>query len=224
MRIDDLASLPSDVALKADLLIIGAGPAGLTLARELGGSGINVIVCESGTVGDHQKYHDLNQVEITPDDHFDPCSPVRVKFFTGTNPVWTPDVEPYGARIRAYGGSTAYWGGKAATFDENDFSQRDWVPHSGWPLYRSEIARYFDRAGAMINIGPNIYDDHLWPLLGKPKPEPRLDDEKLRTTFWQFSRSHKQRTDIVRFERDHREIPGDNLRTITNATVTRIDL
>lgn len=224
VKIDDLSTLPANENLEADIIIVGAGPAGLSIARELGGSSLRVLVCESGVVGRHEDYYHLNQVEAQTGAMFDPKSPLRMEFFTNTNPVWNPDVEPFGSRIRGYGGSTAYWGGKAATFDENDFKKRDWVSHSGWPVSLTEVSEYFDRAGAIISIGPNVYDDRLWSMLGKDKPEPRLSDDNLKSTFWQFSRSSMAKTDIVRFARDHAEIPGDNLRTITNATVTRIDL
>jgi choline dehydrogenase-like flavoprotein len=224
MKIENLASLPAGGEIEADIIIIGAGPAGLSIARELGGTDVRVIVCESGVLGQHEKYYHLNKVEAKTDQYFDPKSPFRMTFFTNGNPVWNPETEPYGSRVRGYGGSTAFWGGKAAVFDENDFKKREWVPYSGWPIALSDVSPYFDRAGDLVNLGPHVYNDDLWPMLGKRKPEPHLDTGRLKTTFWQYSRSRINKMDIVRFHRDHVNIEGDNLTTLLNATVTRIDL
>ena len=37
----------NDTTLKADVLIIGAGPVGLTLAMDLASRGVSVIICET---------------------------------------------------------------------------------------------------------------------------------------------------------------------------------
>ncbi len=37
-------------------------------------------------------------------------------------------------RVRAIGGTSRIWGGRAIPFDPIDFEKRDWVPGSGWPL------------------------------------------------------------------------------------------
>ena len=44
----EAASLPADTELSADVCIIGAGPAGLTVAQQLVSSGLDVVVLESG--------------------------------------------------------------------------------------------------------------------------------------------------------------------------------
>ena len=48
MPLMDLQDLPPDQAFQADLVIIGAGVAGLILADALRGSGLNVDVLEVG--------------------------------------------------------------------------------------------------------------------------------------------------------------------------------
>ena len=44
----DLDELPDGHVLLADLAIVGAGAAGITLARELAGTGHRVLLLESG--------------------------------------------------------------------------------------------------------------------------------------------------------------------------------
>ena len=47
----DARTLPDGTRLEADLCVIGAGAAGITLARELGGGTLRVAVLESGGDG-----------------------------------------------------------------------------------------------------------------------------------------------------------------------------
>ena len=46
--IEDLRSLPDDLELEADIVVIGGGVAGVTLGCELAGSRLSVIIAESG--------------------------------------------------------------------------------------------------------------------------------------------------------------------------------
>jgi choline dehydrogenase-like flavoprotein len=224
MHIEDLASLPDDQVLDADLIIIGAGMAGLTLAREFAGGDLRVLMVESGILELDDRYRELNRVESEANAYFEPLDSFRRKYHSNNCPVWDPEIEAYGMRLRAFGGSSAYWGGKVATFDRIDFARRDWVPNSGWPLPYDELSPYFLRAGEVLNLGPNVYDDGLWPLLGKAEFSPPIDPARLRTTFWQFARSRIDKLDMVRFGKEYRKFPAPNVRVLINATVTRIDL
>lgn len=46
----DVRSLPSDEVLKAQVCIVGAGPVGLTIAREFANQNFQVYILESGGV------------------------------------------------------------------------------------------------------------------------------------------------------------------------------
>ncbi len=100
--------------------IVGAGPAGMTLAREL--SNINsVLLIESGGFEANADVQALYTGEC-----------VGIKYpLTDT-------------RARQFGGSSALWAGYCAIFDPHDFLQRDWVPTSGWPFARSLENRLCD--------------------------------------------------------------------------------
>ena len=224
MKIRELGSLPAGQTVDADVVIIGGGMAGLTLATELRGAGVRILILESGILGLDDRYQELNRVECIGDDHFDPHSAFRRKYHGANCPVWDPEIEPYGMRLRAFGGSSAYWGGKVTTFDAVDFTAREWAPGTGWPISREELAPYFDRVTPYLNLGPNIYDDRLWPLLGKAPFEPAIDPAKLRTTFWQFARSRVDKLDMVRFGKEYLEVDNPDTDVLIDATVTRIDL
>ena len=57
------------------------------------------------------------------------------------------------------GGSSNHWGGFCRPLDEIDFQTRDWLAHSGWPFPRAMIEPYFQRAQALCEAGPWIYDN-----------------------------------------------------------------
>ena len=48
MQIANLDSLYADSTIETDLVIVGGGPAGLTIAREFFGTSARVLVLESG--------------------------------------------------------------------------------------------------------------------------------------------------------------------------------
>jgi choline dehydrogenase-like flavoprotein len=108
-------------------------------------------------------------------------------------------------------------------FEDIDFAERDWVPYSGWPFRRENLAPYFDRAAKVLNLGPNSYDEKVWDLVGMARPTTELDDRILKSWFWQFARSRVNHRDIMRFGPEFITFCSPNVRVILNATVTRID-
>lgn len=64
MQIDDLKQSSLPARFDADLAIIGGGPAGLTIARELFGHRTRVLVLESGGMAEEPGGSLLNAVEI----------------------------------------------------------------------------------------------------------------------------------------------------------------
>jgi choline dehydrogenase-like flavoprotein len=222
MEIADLASFDANSFFDADLAIVGGGPAGLTIAREFFGTSTQVLVLESGLLDETPGHAALNAVESVGEPHSDAQKQKRVAFHGASSPTWSQDSQPYGVRCRALGGSTHAWAGKSAAFDEIDFAARPWVPHSGWPIARKSLDPYLDRAARVLNLGPNCYDDSLWKLIGAKPPEPRFDNDGLRSFFWQFARSRIDYLDIMRFGREFVTFKADNVRVLLNATVTRI--
>lgn len=52
MALHDLRYIDPEAFIEADLLIVGSGPAGWTLAEELSGTGLQIVVLESGGVAE----------------------------------------------------------------------------------------------------------------------------------------------------------------------------
>ena len=219
MSILDLRSMPVHTLLQADVAIIGAGPAGLTIARELSRKA-DVLVLDSGGLSYEPGPQVLNAVENTGE----PSGERRAPEGRGYNGSlsWLNDIPAFELRNRMLGGSTHTWVGKCAAFDEMDFALRPWLRLSGWPFERSELMPHLDRAAELLNLGPNVYDAGLHALLRTAPEKLNLDDRTLRYFFWQFSHERQKRGEPMRFANVARSLALSGTKFLTNANVTEI--
>jgi choline dehydrogenase-like flavoprotein len=155
MAFIDARTLPDASRIVADLIIIGGGLAGITLAKELAGGPLKIAILESGG----------REIEMENQALYAGSAVVRAP----GNPDKRLDDYPVQSRIRAFGGSGHVWGGKCAPLDPADFAQRDWAPHSGWPVSREQLQPFYDRACDLLEIprfGPET------PVLHDPARKP----------------------------------------------------
>ena len=223
MQIQDLGSLSAGTTIDTDLVIIGGGPAGLTIAREFFGTSTRVLLLESGRLEENPRFTNLAAVESVGEPKGEAQARKRIEFHGANSASWSSDSQTFGARCRVLGGSTHAWAGKSAAFDDIDFAVRKWVPYSGWPFGLETLNPYLDRAAEVLNLGPNCYDDRLWELMRIAAPKPQLDPSLLKSFFWQFARSRIDKLDIMRFGPEFVTYDAPNVRVLLNATVTRID-
>lgn len=113
-----------------DVCIIGSGPAGLTVARELASAGLRLCVLESGGRRTTRAGDALREV------HSDG---IRIK--------------PY-SRERVLGGASTTWGGLGATLDPVDMSARPFLAMPGWPITRDELLPYWVAATERYGFAP----------------------------------------------------------------------
>ena len=132
--------LPANAILEADICIIGAGPAGITLAMEFDAQPFRVVVLEGGGL----KYDRAGQA-----------------LYTGENAGLHYEDLHY-ARSRFFGGSSNCWAGFCRPFDAHDFEAREWVPNSGWPITRADLDPHYHRAHELLELGPVNYDPDTW--------------------------------------------------------------
>jgi choline dehydrogenase-like flavoprotein len=167
MMFIDARQLNEGAVVEADVAVVGAGAAGISLAREFMGTGRSICLLESGGL----EFSSANQ-----------------SLYTGANvglPYYPLDV----CQLRYLGGSTNAWGGWCRPLDPIDYEQRPWVDHSGWPFAMSELAPYYRRAHEICQLGSDNYDvDHVVAELAHPRATPLpFDPEWLETTIYRFS-------------------------------------
>jgi choline dehydrogenase-like flavoprotein len=161
--ITDLRELSSGGELEADLCIVGAGAAGITIAAQFASSTTKVLLIEGGGMtfeADSQALYDAENVGLS-----------RLPMFR--------------SRLKMFGGTTNHWGGRCAPLDSLDFQERSWVPHSGWPIARADLDPYYARAHGVCDLGPPVADGDLRERLDIP--DPSLDSQQLRLQHWMLS-------------------------------------
>lgn len=208
MPVVDLFTRSSDFALsisECDVCIIGSGPAGSTIALELSGTGMRVVLLESGGFTRNPDVDSLNEIEN----------------------VGRSRAEQWSVRNRIVGGSSHTWGGRCAAFDEIDFEERSWVPESGWPIRLKDLTPYLDRAAPYLGLarGTDFSDEQFWDLAGRKPPATATDPAKLLPFFWQFSRDDEPAYpyEYMRFGRHLGKRLGANVTLVAGATVARIN-
>lgn len=160
--LDDLRRHAQPLELQADICVIGAGAAGISVAREFVRGTRSVILLESGGI------------------HHEP----ETQALYDSDVVGLRHLGIHQGRARVYGGSTTWWAGQALPLDPIDFEPRPWVAHSGWPLRRDDLEPYYRRAERVMNVPASSYDERCWP------PEvasPAFDRGALEPVISQFS-------------------------------------
>ena len=161
--IRDLDERTEDGAILADLCIIGAGAAGITIAHALRDSGLEIVVLEAGGLEIDAESQAIYEGEIVGLDYY---------------PIDT-------TRLRYFGGSTNHWSGRCMKLDPIDFFKRDWVPNSGWPIDRNELLPYYERASELVELDYRLENDEFWSEFGVAPPG--FDPENLTKTTDQRS-------------------------------------
>ena len=204
MNFTDARQVPSGTKLMPELVIIGGGPVGISLALALARTKIKVLLLESGGMQFDAATQALYAGQET-----------GVKYYALD-----------ATRMRYLGGCTNHWGGWCRPLDEDDFAQRDWLPHSGWPFDRSELDPYFPRAQELIEAGPLLYDKLAKETL--PGGDLlKLGPGGIYNSFFQFSvwrgnPDHLPTHFGERYADDLKRVP--NLQVILNANVTALRL
>ena len=142
---------PADI--ETDICVIGAGVAGLAVAREFIGTSVSVCVVAGGGASADDEYQSLYQ---------------------GAS-IGFPEFDPAGSRMRAYGGTCNLWGRGCIPLGST-LDEREWVPHSGWPLSYEDLEPHYRNAREFCGI--QSHDLGKGSFLTPPERAPLAFDER----------------------------------------------
>ncbi len=124
----NLAQSPED--LSADVCIIGAGAAGISLATRLAARSIDVILCEAGGLEASEASQGVYRAETQGDEYY--------------------DLET--ARLRYFGGTTNHWSGWCRQLDAADFESKVQGVPTSWPISKADLDPYFEETGNILEL------------------------------------------------------------------------
>ncbi|NBB17382.1 GMC family oxidoreductase [Caulobacter sp. SLTY] len=203
MALIDAQALPDASRIEADLIIVGGGLAGITIARQFLGTSVRIAVLEAGG----------RDIDMDAQEFYVGSATVRAP----GNPDRELNNYPVQSRTRVLGGSGMVWGGKCVPLDPSDFAERPWIPHSGWPITRQDLQPYYDRACDLLEI------PHFPP--NAPPAGPAID---VGPDFFSAPRvftRYSGGTDEDAFDRFRTEFASaPNVDVYLHANVTRIGL
>jgi choline dehydrogenase-like flavoprotein len=165
--LSDARELASGQQVEADICIVGAGPAGISIARELIGNGARVWLLESGGREVERRAQRLNRGQS----------------------VGYPIHRPHQSRVRAFGGASRHWlrpGDEtwaARPLDPIDFRVRPGIRFSGWPFDRTHLDPYYAQAQTICQLGPYSYEPGRWADQERTPPLP-LPSGAVETTLF----------------------------------------
>ena len=190
----DARNLPDGTRLEAQICIIGAGPAGISLARELMGLDLDVLMLESGGAVHEDRIQDLNRGTLVGEPYAG-LRETRHRGVGGTVHLWNT---PVGRAV----------GAKYVPLDGCDFEE--------WPFDRRHLEPFYRRAQTVCGLGAFAYEGKDWSD-GRP-PHATLGIDRLTTRVYQFGAAR------YFTERNLRDLrTAGNIRLCHHATACRLE-
>jgi len=176
--LNDLLHADRKTTWHCEVCVVGAGAAGVAVARDLLHAGREVCLLEAGGMDYETDTQSLCEGENIGAEYY----------------------ELDHSRLRFFGGTTNIWGGRCVPLDPIDFERREWVPHSGWPISRADLEPWYLRAHDSMQLGDFEYSAVLWRKLGLQPID--FDPAEIDTRFWRFDTvkerfQRTQSTDLI---------------------------
>lgn len=165
---DNLAVPDADGVVSADVVVIGSGMGGSTIAHALRDSGLDVLVVERGgflpreienwsseAVFEHARYKNSEQ------------------WYSAEGPAFQPGVYYY------VGGNTKFYGAMMPRFRERDFAHvehREGVSPA-WPITYADLEPFYCEAEALYGVRGTPGQEPTEPTRSKAYPHPAVPHE-----------------------------------------------
>lgn len=148
---------------ETDVLIVGAGIAGLVLAARLRSSNVRVVILESGGREQKADTHPLNRTVQLGD------------AYSGA----------LHGRFRCLGGTSTRWGGALIPFVEHDYIPRPYLDLPGFPVGAGTVNPYLIEVERLFGVDENSYDEEFVHQIAAERFVPTGDlDFKTRFAKW----------------------------------------
>jgi choline dehydrogenase-like flavoprotein len=151
-----------------DLVIVGSGIGGATLAHGLASSGADILVLERG-----------QRLEPRPECR-DPRAIFQRGFFRDPECWYDGDGRPFSPGNYYYiGGNSKFYGAVLIRLREADFSalEHEEGISPAWPIGYADLEPYYDRAERLYQVRGTGDEDPTEPPRSAPYPHPPVPDE-----------------------------------------------
>lgn len=195
----DAQTLDASADLQAEVCIVGAGAAGITLARYLAQFNIDVLLLESGGLEMEGPTQALYQIEKHGIHYYDMAA----------------------CRLRYFGGTTNHWAGYCQMPAPHTYAGRPDLGMPAWPITASEVDPYIRRAASDLGLRMEGFSAAYQARSAgiDPAELPDHRSTELQTQVYQLTSKPRQGP----IWKDHLA-RQPRLRVVLHANVTRINL
>ena len=183
-------------ATSFDYCIIGAGPAGITLARKLSlQKNKKILLVEGGGTEISYESQSLYEGSVIGDEYLalDTC------------------------RLRYFGGTSNHWSGACRTFDEIDFLKRLNFDLNEWPIQKKTIDKYLEEAFNILEVNhippdQNILGQDIKKISFEKSPPVRFREKYFDEIKQSKNIFLTLNSNCINFETNGNSISGVNLK------------
>lgn len=169
----DTGALSSGTVIDTDVCVVGSGAAGISVARLLSGTKLDVCLLEGGAFDPTERSQKLYQGDMVS-----VYRPGRREDYDRTYVARS--------RLRFFGGTTNHWNGWCRPLEPEDFEARDWVPNSGWPIDLAALDPFYEQARDLVEI-PAFEDDHGYGRNDGKRMVVCKDSQRIQTRMFHWS-------------------------------------
>jgi len=158
----DARTVPDGSELTFDLVVVGAGPAGIAMADRLRDAGLRICLLEGGG-----RHPDL----------------ATQRLYRGEN-VGHPYYPLDACRFRLFGGGSNRWGGWCRPLEPEDFAG-DGTPANRWPIAHTDLEPYYPDAATLFALPTGGFDLETWA--GRMPPALPFDGRTFQNSVFLYS-------------------------------------